>query len=81
MSFQTLALAVALSVIQPQQTYSLGSNPKWTHWAIESSTDLIHWRNRNDLELQVWPDGKNCTVIVHATEQREFFRTVGDFEQ
>lgn len=65
-------------IVQPPTGVPLQCNPKWTHWVVESSCDLVHWRNRPDVQISVWPDGTNCTVIVTPTKSIEMFRVAGD---
>ena len=75
-------MTITLNTVRKAPFFVLGSNPKWTHWVIESSTDLVHWQNRRDLEktLTIWPDGTNSTLNISASQKQEFFRTVGEFD-
>lgn len=48
-----------------------------TDWWVESSTNLTNWQTVENPELIIWPDGTNCTLVVHPTKQQEYFRIAG----
>lgn len=72
---------LAAKVLTPQVTdhyFPLGSNTNWTHWVVESSTNLIDWESRFDVPLETNADG---TINIAPKDHKpiEFFRIAGDF--
>lgn len=72
---------IAIEVSSPEVVdhyYPLGSNTNWTHWVVESSTNLIDWENRFDVPLETNADG-TINIAPKNHKPNEFFRIAGDF--
>lgn len=77
------ATAEPETVIEPpapvEKVFHFTNATLFTHWVLESSTNLVNWENRNEITV-LSDDGTNSSLVLtnNTFKPNEFYRVAGD---